>query len=707
MSWSILAGLPRVLFDANGDPYSGAVLKAYLPGTTTSTSLAIDSAGSSPQTSITYNAEGKLEVSGNENQAYIDRKCKWGIFANATDAAANTPFYMGPFDNVEQTVSREESAFSKSFPTLAAAVADAGLVDGDALNIAERASGNGGGAIWDVVLSSTVTENTYDIVQCTGVATLSLVLRVGQDGTVNNLQFGALPSPTGTPVDINLELNAFFNTARFSNLRVLGNTTGDNLLSSKTIQTGADKTIHWGGVVLQSITGVDLGAVISFATGNVVYKPEVNGGGAALIAGSSGQNGFGAVGDVTIYSPVATDCARGTSTPFDGGKGIQCESDGTDVVIFDMLAENCHMAVSSRKEGAVLDGNHLKVFGLKAKNCNHVSFSGQSNINTLDPAIYSVLLEGVEVEDCGALDALTEANAGLFMFSRAANVTINNVSISGTTKIGGIFRGRTRNSTARNINVTIECDGVYNIDPTVLYADDTNLSEGNNFEFNVHTGAPGVDYLLLSDLTDATHPNRFVDDSNLSYKLKVDVATAIVSPATRNGDCRIDTRLAGKIGNYQAADYNSFIANMAALDSSSEHDYRVGTFSPTFEGSTGTIGTTAYTEQTGSYTLVGDRCFIDGIIVPSDLGSWTGNVRIGLNDLPFTSAGSGFEAQGSVELRSISFTSGASLTVELGRASSSQMEIKESATGAASASVSVSDVTAGDFIGFSISFKIA
>ena len=93
-----------IIVDAAGTAGSGYVLKAYLPGTTTSTSIAIDSSGSSPQASLTANAEGIWEVSGNEILPYIDRKHKWGIFANATDAAANTPFYMGPFDNVEQVL---------------------------------------------------------------------------------------------------------------------------------------------------------------------------------------------------------------------------------------------------------------------------------------------------------------------------------------------------------------------------------------------------------------------------------------------------------------------------------------------------------------------------------------------------------------------------------------------------------------------------
>jgi len=63
--------------------------------------------------------------------------------------------------------------------TLPIAVADIRIVDGDALNVEERTTNNGGGAIWNVVLASTVTPNTYNIVQCTGVATLALVLNTG------------------------------------------------------------------------------------------------------------------------------------------------------------------------------------------------------------------------------------------------------------------------------------------------------------------------------------------------------------------------------------------------------------------------------------------------------------------------------------------------------------------------------------------------
>ena len=84
--------------------------------------------------------------------------------------------------------------FVHNEPTLNAAIVSDKLMAGDSVNLKERTTGNGGGAMWDVVLSSSVTENGYNIVQCTGVSTLSLVLRVGTE--VNIKQFGAIGDDT-------------------------------------------------------------------------------------------------------------------------------------------------------------------------------------------------------------------------------------------------------------------------------------------------------------------------------------------------------------------------------------------------------------------------------------------------------------------------------------------------------------------------------
>ncbi|UGC98024.1 polygalacturonase [Oceanospirillum phage vB_OsaM_PD0307] len=64
-----------------------------------------------------------------------------------------------------------------TFKTLADALAATHLKEGNAVGLAERLAGFGGGAVWDVVLTSSVTPDGYGIVQSTGTPTLSLVLR--------------------------------------------------------------------------------------------------------------------------------------------------------------------------------------------------------------------------------------------------------------------------------------------------------------------------------------------------------------------------------------------------------------------------------------------------------------------------------------------------------------------------------------------------
>ena len=179
-----MADVPNPVFDSNGNPFSGAVLKAFLPGGTTSTSIAIDSDGSSPQASITYNAQGKLEVSGNEILPYIDRKHKWGIFANAADATANTPFYMGPFDAIFPVIDTKQKVI-KSFDTHALAIADTGLVDGDSVETIERSTGDGGGSTHTVVETSTVVPNTFNIAVLDNKPELSLVLNQNPNNSID------------------------------------------------------------------------------------------------------------------------------------------------------------------------------------------------------------------------------------------------------------------------------------------------------------------------------------------------------------------------------------------------------------------------------------------------------------------------------------------------------------------------------------------
>jgi len=70
------------------------------------------------------------------------------------DEAANTPFYMGPFDNVEQSAS--SSGVTKKFLTVAAMVDDTGLSIGDLVITMGYLTSTGGGS------------NNYEVVAVTG-----------------------------------------------------------------------------------------------------------------------------------------------------------------------------------------------------------------------------------------------------------------------------------------------------------------------------------------------------------------------------------------------------------------------------------------------------------------------------------------------------------------------------------------------------------
>jgi len=166
-------------------------IKFYASGTTTPISMATDNTGGTLLAKAQFNSQGyAINGSNAEFIPHIDQKYKIVFYPNATDADNNT-FANAVFniDLQEPFATLSDAAFPKNFVTLALAVADTSLVVGDALNIAERTTGNGGGGMADVVLSSSVTEDTFGIIQCTGVATLSIVIR--NEGFIDVKRWGA------------------------------------------------------------------------------------------------------------------------------------------------------------------------------------------------------------------------------------------------------------------------------------------------------------------------------------------------------------------------------------------------------------------------------------------------------------------------------------------------------------------------------------
>ena len=139
------------------NPADGAKLFFYVVGSATPkdvyTTAAATVAHANP---VIADSKGVFDA------IYISGDYDW-VLQDKNSVQRNTGTISAPLSSSEGI---------RVFATLALAVASVTLQDGDVLSIADR------GGIWDVVLSSTVTENTFNIVQCTGVGTLSLVLRL-------------------------------------------------------------------------------------------------------------------------------------------------------------------------------------------------------------------------------------------------------------------------------------------------------------------------------------------------------------------------------------------------------------------------------------------------------------------------------------------------------------------------------------------------
>ncbi|MDZ5116798.1 tail fiber domain-containing protein [Vibrio parahaemolyticus] len=379
-----------------------------------------------------------------------------------------------------------------------------------------------------------LSPNGYDLIDIGN----GLVAKYARNTSITSIAFGLKQDSS----DENIALQAFFSSGY--DVLFFKSANSNAFKSSKTIQVANNKEVFWSDVHLESIVGVDQGSVINFSDGCVVRGAKVDGGGSSIIAGGSGQNGFGFAGRVVAYNLEAKNCSRGTSAPYDGGKAIQSEAPlGSSVTIYGLVSNGCHMAASSRKDGTSGDGNHLVIYDLSVFNCNHIMFCGMANINSTDPKDYSVKVVGITAEECGHYDSLPGHDSGLFLGSRAANVDISKVSISGSQQVNSAIRGRFRNSSIIIESLQQPVVGLYNIDPDQLYAIDTSLSEGNSIK--IHSLST-QDYGLFSDLSDSTFPNRFVNNSEISFILSNDFSIASVTPATRNGNCFLSMSYAGK-----------------------------------------------------------------------------------------------------------------------------------------------------------------
>lgn len=139
---------------------------------------------------------------------------------------------------------------------------------------------------------------------------------------------------------------------------------------------------------------------------------------------------------------------------------------------------------------------------------------------------------------------------------------------------------------------------------------------------------------------------------------------------------------------------NSATANEAYV--LGQDGYEQGTWTPVFEGSGGSIGTTAYSERGGRYTKIGNRVILNFTMGLSSTGSWSGNVKI--TGIPFTGVGSlsGDEALSALEVRNTTI-SGKYCLLDLGRFSNTYLAPIQITSDATSSAITVSNVAYNGF----------
>jgi hypothetical protein len=132
-----------------------------------------------------------------------------------------------------------------------------------------------------------------------------------------------------------------------------------------------------------------------------------------------------------------------------------------------------------------------------------------------------------------------------------------------------------------------------------------------------------------------------------TYTVNGGVIENTVITVTGSGYTSAPTIVISDAGNSDAV----ITANPALTTSKVLPYYEEGTWTPIYEGHTGTPGAIAYSAQTGFYTRIGRLVFVQGLITLTNNGDWTGLARIA--GLPFSSAN--VDAIGSIYTANVTY----------------------------------------------------
>ena len=184
---------------------------------------------------------------------------------------------------------------------------------------------------------------------------------------------------------------------------------------------------------------------------------------------------------------------------------IQIESADCKGGKFDKIKiENCHAAISCRRDFLKKGGIDVAFSNIYADNCEQFAIIHQANGEDTTGDEQQVAIKNFVAKNCGYID-------GVFIFSRTRYLTIENGLVEGNVKTPAIFRGRIAKSVINNVSISQPCISVINLNPS-NYGEDQRESSYNYFNLSVNTK---YDYLILSD-TEKKVPYRSMTKSLIS-----------------------------------------------------------------------------------------------------------------------------------------------------------------------------------------------
>jgi len=302
---------------------------------------------------------------------------------------------------------------------------------------------------------------------------------------------------------------------------------------SDTLLVSSQITLTFLGGYLKLTSHSSIGTMICNkpkATGIVINNPLLDGNN--VIAGGSGQNGisFGDGGTCIVNGGYIKNCSRGNINPEDGGKAFQIESYGVESFIANnTIIENCHKAISSHRDFSHAGSITASFNNIFAKNCEQFLIVHQTNGSDTTGLEHIININNFISEESGTID-------GLVILSRANGLNITGGKVIGSTIINSIIRGRHNKCTFTEIEIYQPCSSIIDLNPS-FYGPDEGITQLNKYNFSLFNT---FDYLIKSDTTGVTYPNRTIQKSNLSFYTINDAMIFLIDPQAKSADSIID-----------------------------------------------------------------------------------------------------------------------------------------------------------------------